>query len=207
MDLYMIVLRAIHIASAVFWVGGTFFFLAVIAPTVQEAGAVGGQFMQRIAASGRLTARLTVSGILTTLSGLLMYWTVSGGLNGVWLKTAYGIVLTVGSIAGLLALGHAFFTSRPTSVRLGALAKGGTLAINAIYLSPIPEMDYDLIYNERTLRSVTASTRRDAEELLKLAGEIPIRTDVETFPLADANRALGLLKDSKIRGAGVLVVG
>lgn len=89
---------------------------------------------------------------------------------------------------------------------LRALDKGGTLAINAIYLSPIPEIEYPLIYNERTLRSVTASTREDADELLKLAGEIPIRTEVERFKLAEANRALLALKNSEIRGAGVLLI-
>ena len=89
---------------------------------------------------------------------------------------------------------------------LKKLDKGATLAINAIYLSPIPEMKYELIYEERTLRSVTASTRADAEELLKLAGEIPIKTEIETFPLEDANRALIALKNSEIRGAAVLKI-
>jgi len=89
---------------------------------------------------------------------------------------------------------------------LRALDKGGTLAINAIYLSPIPQTDYGLIYDERTVRSVTASTRRDAEELLKLAGEIPIRAAVETFELSGASRALIAMKGSKIRGAAVLLL-
>jgi propanol-preferring alcohol dehydrogenase len=89
---------------------------------------------------------------------------------------------------------------------LRALDKGGTLAINAIYLSPIPKMDYELVYDERTVRSVTASTRVDAEELLRIAAEVPIRTEVETFPLEEANRALILLKESKIRGAGALLI-
>jgi len=89
---------------------------------------------------------------------------------------------------------------------LKSLEKGGTAAINAIYMSPIPQMDYSLIYGERTLRSVTASTRRDAEELLKLAAKIPIRTEVETFELSEAERALRALKGSEIRGAGVLLV-
>jgi propanol-preferring alcohol dehydrogenase len=89
---------------------------------------------------------------------------------------------------------------------LRALDKGGTLAINAIYLSPIPKMEYGLIYDERTVRSVTASTRADAEELLKVAAEIPVKTDVQTFALKDANRALILLKESKIRGAATLLI-
>ena len=90
---------------------------------------------------------------------------------------------------------------------LRALRKGGTLAIAAIYLDPIPELDYGaLLYGERTVRSVTASTRRDGKELLALASEIPIRTEVESFPLEAANEALLRLKRSEIRGAGVLEV-
>jgi propanol-preferring alcohol dehydrogenase len=91
-------------------------------------------------------------------------------------------------------------------VALGRLRKGGTLALAGIHLDRIPEMSYSLLYGERTLRSVTASTRRDAEELLALAPAIPIRTEVERFPLARANEALQMLKTSRIRGAGVLLI-
>lgn len=87
------------------------------------------------------------------------------------------------------------------------LRKGGTLSINAIYLDKIPEMDYnEHLYYEKTVRSVTSSTRQDAEEFLKLAGEIPIKSEVEIFPLKDANKALQLLKESRINGAGVLKI-
>ena len=90
---------------------------------------------------------------------------------------------------------------------LRALRKGGTLALAGIYMTPVPELEYDLLYEERTIRSVANSTRQDAMDFLELAAEIPVRTEVETFPLREANRALRLLKESKIRGAGVLVVG
>jgi propanol-preferring alcohol dehydrogenase len=89
---------------------------------------------------------------------------------------------------------------------LRVLRKGGTLAINAIHMSPIPEMPYHLLYGERTVRSVTNSTRRDAEELLALAGEIPIHTDVELYPLEEANRVLQRLKRREVQGAGVLQI-
>ncbi len=89
---------------------------------------------------------------------------------------------------------------------LRALRKGGTLALAGITMSALPEMDYKLLYNERILRSVANSTRDDARNLLRLAAEIPIRTEVETFPLADANHALQNLKSSKIHGAGVVVI-
>lgn len=90
---------------------------------------------------------------------------------------------------------------------LRALRKGGTLALAGIYLSPIPEMPYDLLYHERTVRSVANATREDARELMQVAGEVRIQTEVETFSLRDANRSLVALKESRIKGAAVLQVG
>ena len=90
---------------------------------------------------------------------------------------------------------------------LRVLEKGGTLALAGIYMTPIPEMDYqEHLYYEKTVRSVANSTRKDAEDLLELAGEIPIRAEVQEFPLEEANRSLLLLKQGKIQGAGVLRV-
>jgi propanol-preferring alcohol dehydrogenase len=90
---------------------------------------------------------------------------------------------------------------------LGALRKGGTVALASITMSPIPEIDYDaLLYHERLVRSVANSTREDAGNLLRLAAEIPVRTDVTTFSLGEANQALRALKHSEIRGAGVLKI-
>ncbi len=89
---------------------------------------------------------------------------------------------------------------------LGHLRPGATLAINAIHMSPIPEMDYQLLYEERVLRSVTNFTRQDAREFLQLAGEIPIRTEVQLFPLEEANDVLQRVKNSEIRGAAALQV-
>lgn len=87
---------------------------------------------------------------------------------------------------------------------LKALKKGGTVALGGIHMSPIPPLDYSLLYYERILRSVANNTRQDGEDFLRLAAEIPIRTEVEIFPLRDANRALNLLKNDAIRGAAVL---
>ncbi len=87
---------------------------------------------------------------------------------------------------------------------LRGLEKGGTLSLAGIYMTPIPELEYDLLYYERTIRSATNSTREDVRELLRLADEIPIRTRVETFSLETANRALQKLKHSEITGAAVL---
>jgi len=87
---------------------------------------------------------------------------------------------------------------------LRALRRGGTLAINAIHMSPIPELPYALLYWERTIRSVANSTRRDAQEFLQVAAEIPVQTTVEEYPLEEANRVLALLKRGQVRGAAVL---
>jgi propanol-preferring alcohol dehydrogenase len=88
---------------------------------------------------------------------------------------------------------------------LGKLRPGGTLAINAIHLSPIPEIPYPLLYGERTIRSVSNATRQDASDLLRLATEIPIRSVTQTFPLGEANRALADLKGGRLEAAAVLV--
>lgn len=89
---------------------------------------------------------------------------------------------------------------------LRALRKGGTLALAGIYMTPIPELNYERLYHERILRSVANATRDDARQLMQLAGQIPLRTEVQTFPLVDANRALTALKHGEIHGAGVLIV-
>ena len=89
---------------------------------------------------------------------------------------------------------------------LKVLEKGGTLAIAGIYMTPIPQIDYATLYHERTIRSVANSTRRDGEELLKLAAAIPIHTETQVFTLEEANQALKALKHGEINGAGVLEI-
>src|SRR5438067_7267714 len=89
---------------------------------------------------------------------------------------------------------------------LKAVKKGGTVALAGIHMSPIPPLEYGLLYHERVLRSVANNTRRDGEDFLRIAAEIPLRTEIEVFPLGDANRALNSLKNDAIRGAAVLQV-
>jgi len=91
-------------------------------------------------------------------------------------------------------------------VALQRLARGGTLALAGIYMTPTPPLDYtrDLFY-ERQVRSVTANTRADGEALLAEAARIPVRLATTTFALTDANRALSALKRGAFAGSGVLV--
>jgi propanol-preferring alcohol dehydrogenase len=88
---------------------------------------------------------------------------------------------------------------------LAAVAKGGTVVCAGIHMSDIPSFPYELLWGERVLRSVANLTRRDGEEFLALAPQVPIRTQVETFPLAEANEALDKLRRGDVRGALVLV--
>jgi alcohol dehydrogenase, propanol-preferring len=89
---------------------------------------------------------------------------------------------------------------------LKALKKGGTLALAGIHMSPIPPLDYSLLYQERVVRSVANNTRRDGEDFLQIAAKIPIHTEIEVCPLSEANRALNSLKNDAIRGAAVLQI-
>lgn len=89
---------------------------------------------------------------------------------------------------------------------LKALKKGGTLALGGIHMSTIPPLDYNLLYQERVVRSVANNTRQDGHDFLRVAAEIPIQTEIEVFPLREANRALNALKNDAIRGAAVLRV-
>jgi propanol-preferring alcohol dehydrogenase len=87
------------------------------------------------------------------------------------------------------------------------LDRGGSLAIAGIYLTEIPPLDYERhLFRERTLRSVTANTREDGRELLRLASEVPLTAHTQLFPLAEANTALRRLKHDEIDGAAVLQV-
>jgi len=92
-------------------------------------------------------------------------------------------------------------------VALRALDRGGTLAIAGIWMTPIPQMDYlECLFQERAVCSVTANTREDGRALLRLAGEIPLRTTTVEYPLEQAGRALVDLKRDRINGAAVLRV-
>lgn len=88
---------------------------------------------------------------------------------------------------------------------LRATRRGGTVALAGITMSAIPPMDYNLLYPERVLRTVANSTREDVREMLRRAAEAPVKTEVETFVMTEANRALQSLARSEIQGAGVLV--
>jgi alcohol dehydrogenase, propanol-preferring len=89
---------------------------------------------------------------------------------------------------------------------LRAVGKGGVVVCAGIHMSDIPSFPYEIIWGERVVRSVANLTRRDGEEFLALAPEVPVRTEVVPFPLERANEALKALREGRMRGAAVLVV-
>lgn len=90
---------------------------------------------------------------------------------------------------------------------LKAVRPAGIVVCGGIHMSDIPSFPYELLWRERKLASVANLTRRDGEELLALAPRVPVKTTVETFPLAAANEALARLRAGRLRGAAVLVTG
>jgi propanol-preferring alcohol dehydrogenase len=89
---------------------------------------------------------------------------------------------------------------------LRAVDAGGVVVCAGIHMSDIPSFPYRILWEERVVRSVANLTRRDGEEFLRLAPRVPVRTTVETFPLAEANAALSSLREGRLQGAAVLVV-
>jgi propanol-preferring alcohol dehydrogenase len=90
---------------------------------------------------------------------------------------------------------------------LAAVGKGGVVVAGGIHMSDIPRFPYSILWGERVVRSVANLTRHDAEEFLALAPQVPLRTEVHTFPLEQANEALTCLREARLRGAAVLVPG
>jgi alcohol dehydrogenase, propanol-preferring len=91
-------------------------------------------------------------------------------------------------------------------VALGALAPGGVVVCGGIHMSEIPAFDYDLLWHERSVRSVANLTRRDGHEFLALAPQVPVRTHVTSYPLERANEALDDLRLGRFTGAAALTL-
>jgi alcohol dehydrogenase, propanol-preferring len=124
------------------------------------------------------------------------------GMGAVWVgEDARQMPVTVDSAIMFAPAGELVLPA------LESLKKGGTLSLAGIYMTPIPQMDYErYVFYERDIHSVTCNTRRDGRELLAEAAAIPIRPHTTLYPLADANRALRDLKSDRISGTGVLTM-
>ena len=90
---------------------------------------------------------------------------------------------------------------------LRAMAPGGTVVSAGIHMSDIPAFPYEILWHERTMRSVANLTRRDGEKFIPLAASVPVETSIQVYPLADANRALDDIRHGRVRGSAVLAIG
>ncbi|MFL5906732.1 MAG: zinc-dependent alcohol dehydrogenase family protein [Solirubrobacterales bacterium] len=90
---------------------------------------------------------------------------------------------------------------------LRAMAPGGTVVCAGIHMSDIPAFPYEILWHERTIRSVANLTRRDGEEFLPLAQTVPVETEIQVYPLTEANRALDDIRHGRVRGSAVLSIG
>jgi uncharacterized membrane protein len=121
MDPLFIVLRFVHIISGVLWVGGAFFFFLFIEPTANELGPDAEKFMQRVVVQRRMPIYFLIFSGLAVLAGLTLYWIDSSGLQAVWLRSGFGIAMTIGGVVGLIAFLGGSFMIKPNVDRLAAI--------------------------------------------------------------------------------------
>lgn len=135
MELYVIVLRILHIFGGVFWAGTTFLFTGYVGPAIKASGPEGSKFMQALFSQTRFLRVIAAASGLTALSGLLLYWPASGGLRGAWIGTGAGLGLILGGLAGLVAFGIAMGMQNRAGRRLARLG----LEMQAAGSPPTPE--------------------------------------------------------------------
>jgi uncharacterized membrane protein len=123
MDAYMLILRLIHIFSGIVWVGSTFFFAVYLTPTVRKLGADGGKVMRVLLLDSNYATVIPGAAILTALSGLLMSPTSTINFSADYMRSATGIVLSIGMLFGLLAAGHGLAVILPTVKKLQSLMR------------------------------------------------------------------------------------
>lgn len=126
MDYYLLLLRIVHILGGAFWAGSAFMLVQFVAPAVRLAGPEGAKFMQRLVLGTRFVLVTAATAGLTVLTGLLLYWRASGGLNTDWMSTGTGVMFTIGGLAGIIALfaGSAIGANSRKLANLGASLQG-----------------------------------------------------------------------------------
>ncbi|MGH7644996.1 MAG: hypothetical protein ACREMR_05370, partial [Gemmatimonadales bacterium] len=119
----MLALRLIHIVLGVFWAGSLIFVATFLNPAVRAAGPEGGRVMLRLQERGLLNV-MPVVAALTILSGLTLYWRISGGLQAVWVTSRMGIVFAAGGVASIVAFVIGVFVMRAAALRVAVLVAG-----------------------------------------------------------------------------------
>lgn len=126
MDLYVVILRNLHIFGGIIWVGFALVVVLALIPAVKNSNAQGHAMMRSLLTNSRFGMIFPISSIVTVVAGLLLYYNVSDGFNSDYMSSSQGIVLSIGVLFGLLAFGHgAAATGRATSKYAEALQKDG----------------------------------------------------------------------------------
>jgi hypothetical protein len=119
---YIVLLRVIHITAAAVWTGAAVMFAGFATPAVRAMGPDGGKFMQRLI-QARFPQFMILLSWLATVSGVLLYWQVSGAMQNAWITSPPGLGFTVGAIVGILAFLTGAVVSGPAAGRLGAISR------------------------------------------------------------------------------------
>lgn len=121
--MYMVVLRIVHVVAGVFWVGAALVMFLFLQPAAREVGPAAGPLMTQLAQKKRLPDIMLGAAGFTILAGLLMYWRVSDGFDPDWIGSGYGFTITLGSIAGVVAVAIGASVVRPSMTEAGTIAR------------------------------------------------------------------------------------
>jgi uncharacterized membrane protein len=122
MNYYLITLRIIHVLGGVFWGGTAFMVAGFLTPTILATAPESGKVMQHLGGKTRFTTIMSITAIIVPLSGLLLYWELSSGLNLDWITSGQGLGLTIGGIAGFIAAGVALSVPAAAMKKMAAVA-------------------------------------------------------------------------------------
>lgn len=146
MSLYTI-LRLIHIFSGVFWAGVALMMAGFVNPSAKAIGPEGGKFMQQLARQNRFPSVMETTAILNILSGLWLYWLVSGGFQVNWVISKGGLALTIGGVGAIVAYGLSYVFQKPAAKRMAALGR----EIQAAGGPPSPEQTAEMQAQQKRL--------------------------------------------------------
>lgn len=149
MDVYMSILRFVHIGGAVLWAGSVFMAALFIIPATQAMGPEGGKFMRTLFKTNKYPLVINGTAALSVLSGLILFDKISNHFSSDWLHSGYGVMLSVGSLIGLVALIYGSIILRPTAMKLVRLGD----EVEAGGAPPSPEQQAELEKHSGTMRS------------------------------------------------------
>lgn len=138
---YLIFLRLVHIASAVFWAGSIMYLAWFVGPAVRALGPDGGKFMQQLSRTNKMPVAMLIAGTLTNLGGILLIERLSGGFQPAWFGTQHGIIISTGGTFSLIAFLIGITVNLPTIKKMNAI--GAVVAASGA--PPSPEQQQQLL--------------------------------------------------------------